>query len=149
MNWKKGLMLIKDKSFLTKAISNDIAIWKFLMNFYVILNFQYKIWMARSFWVVMCGKFLCTCSHFLSLTWIWNWKFIESYRLEGKFYDTSVLWLFLQRLVTHGFPCWYLLVYDCHQIHLLPNSKVYISLGQEKGRLMRFRVLITRQWSCY
>ena len=28
------------------------------MNFYVISEFQIKIWMARSFWDVMCGQTL-------------------------------------------------------------------------------------------
>ena len=41
-----------------KAISNDTAIWRILMNFYVISEFQIKIWMARSFWDVMCGQTL-------------------------------------------------------------------------------------------
>ena len=41
-----------------KAISNDNAIWRILMNSYVISEFQTKIWMARSFWDVMRGQTL-------------------------------------------------------------------------------------------
>lgn len=41
-----------------KAISNDTAIWRILMNFYVISEFQTKIWISRSFRGVICGQTL-------------------------------------------------------------------------------------------